>query len=75
MAESKIFIGPELRAIRLKREETQSEFAKMIGLSVSLVNAVERNQRSASLAFLLKISEACQINLLELTSSTTAVTV
>lgn len=47
----------------------------MIGLSVSLVNAVERNQRSASLAFLLKISEACQINLSELTSSTTAVTV
>ena len=52
METGKLFIGPRLRALRLERGLTQTDFARLLGVSGSLVNLLERNQRSASLAVL-----------------------
>ena len=75
MAKTKIFIGPRLRALRLARNLSQTDFAKQLGVSASLVNLLERNQRSASLAMLMKLSDVCQVDLAELTKANTPITV
>ena len=75
MAATKIFIGPRLRALRLARNLSQTDFAKQLGVSASLVNLLERNQRSASLAMLMKLSDVCQVDLAELTKANTPITV
>ena len=72
---SKVFIGPRLRSLRLARNLTQTEFARLLNVSASLINLLERNQRSASLAMLMKLSDACQVDIAELTKANTPVTV
>ena len=57
METGKLFIGPRLRALRLERGLTQTDFARLLGVSGSLVNLLERNQRSASLAVLMRLSD------------------
>lgn len=57
MAGEKIFIGPKLRELRIQRNLTQAQLAKLLGVSSSYVNLVEHNQRSASFKFLVTLTE------------------
>ena len=70
METGKLFIGPRLRALRLERGLTQTEFARLLGVSGSLVNLLERNQRSASLAVLMRLSDVFGLDLQDLTTQT-----
>ena len=71
MAGEKIFIGPKLRELRQNRNMTQAEIANALGVSASYVNLIERNQRSASLKFLIGLSDSFGLNWRELTNSDT----
>ncbi len=54
----KTFIGPRLRRLRTEAKQTQSEMAKVLGISNSYVNMLEKNERSVSVPVLLRILEA-----------------
>ncbi len=54
----KTFIGPQLRRLRQERAETQAQMARRLGISTAYVNLLENNQRSVSVAILLKLFEA-----------------
>ena len=69
MASEKIFIGPKLRDLRQQRGLTQAQLAGQLGVSASYVNLVEHNQRSASLKFLIKLTDKFGLDLLELTNA------
>lgn len=62
MAGEKIFIGPKLREMRQGRKLTQAEFATQLGVSASYINLIERNQRPASLKFLITLSDSFGLN-------------
>lgn len=68
MSNEKIFIGPKLRELRNARNLTQSQMANELGVSTSFVNLVEHNQRSASLKFLLSLSDRFDIDWRSLTN-------
>jgi XRE family transcriptional regulator, fatty acid utilization regulator len=69
MSREKIFIGPKVRELRSKRGLTQAEMASQLGVSPSYINLIERNQRSASLRFLISLSDNLGIDWRELTES------
>jgi len=54
----KTFIGPHLRRLRTGRGETQGAMARALGISVSYVNLLENNERSVSVAVLLRLFDA-----------------
>ncbi len=54
----KTFIGPHLRRLRLERGETQSAMARALGISSAYVNLLENNQRSVSVAVMLRLFDA-----------------
>ena len=54
----KTFIGPQLRRLRLERGETQGQMARRLGISAAYVNLLENNQRSVSVAILLRLFDA-----------------
>ena len=54
----KTFIGPHLRRLRLERGETQGAMARALGISPSYVNLLENNERSVSVAVLLRLFDA-----------------
>ena len=68
MAGEKLFIGPKLRELRKGRGLTQAELAGMLNVSASYVNLIERNQRSASLKFLISLSDGFGLNWRDLTN-------
>lgn len=53
----KINIGPRLKALRLKRGISQSDLAKLIGVTPSTISQVESNLIYPSLPALLKMAE------------------
>ncbi len=53
----KTFIGPHLRRLRLERKQTQGDMARTLGLSATYVNLLENNQRSVSVAVMLRLFE------------------
>ena len=53
----KTFIGPHLRRLRLERGETQQQMARALGISASYVNLLENNERSVSVAVMLRVFE------------------
>lgn len=53
----KTFIGPHLRRLRQERGQTQGQMARALGLSASYVNLLENNERSVSVAVLLRLFE------------------
>lgn len=53
----KTFIGPQLRRLRQDRGETQGAMARALGVSAAYVNLLENNQRSVSVAILLRVME------------------
>lgn len=69
MAGEKIFIGPKLRELRQSRQLTQAETAGELGVSASYINLIERNQRPASLKFLITLSDKYGLNWRELTNT------
>jgi predicted transcriptional regulator/DNA-binding XRE family transcriptional regulator len=54
----KTFIGPHLRRLRSERKQTQGQMAKALGISPAYVNLLENNQRSVSVAVLLRLFDA-----------------
>jgi XRE family transcriptional regulator, fatty acid utilization regulator len=54
----KTFIGPHLRRLRQERAETQAQMARRLDISTAYVNLLENNQRSVSVAILLRLFEA-----------------
>jgi XRE family transcriptional regulator, fatty acid utilization regulator len=53
----KTFVGPHLRRLRQEQGETQGAMAKRLGISAAYVNLLENNQRSISVAILLRLFE------------------
>jgi XRE family transcriptional regulator, fatty acid utilization regulator len=53
----KTFVGPHLRRLRQERAETQGSMARALGVSAAYVNLLENNQRSVSVAILLRLME------------------
>lgn len=58
----KIFIGPRLRRLRNETTQTQAEMAKVLGISASYVNMLEKNERSVSVPVLLRLFESYGVN-------------
>jgi XRE family transcriptional regulator, fatty acid utilization regulator len=54
----KTFIGPHMRRLRQERGETQGQMARRLGVSAAYVNLLENNQRSVSVAVLLRLFQA-----------------
>ena len=54
----KTFIGPRLRRLRIEANQTQAEMAKILGISTSYVNMLEKNERSVSVPVLLRLLDA-----------------
>jgi hypothetical protein len=54
----KTFIGPHLRRLRMDRGETQAQMARALGISASYVNLLENNERSVSVAVLLRLFDS-----------------
>lgn len=69
MSREKVFIGPKVRELRVKRGFTQADFSALLGVSPSYINLIERNQRSASLRFLISLSDNLGVDWRELTQS------
>ncbi len=53
----KTFIGPRLRRLRQEHDQTQAQMAKVLGISTSYVNLLEKNERSVSVPVMLKLFE------------------
>jgi hypothetical protein len=69
----KTFIGPRLRRLRQDRGETQGQMARALGISVAYVNLLESNQRSVSVAVLLRILDVYGLDWRELAADDDAV--
>ena len=63
----KLFAGARLRRLRLQRGVTQTRMADDLGVSVSYLNLIERNQRPLTAAFLLKLAGSYDVDLRQLT--------
>jgi len=66
-ADRKLFAGARLRRLRLQRGVTQTRLAGDLGVSVSYLNLIERNQRPLTASFLLKLASAYDLDLRQLT--------
>jgi predicted transcriptional regulator/transcriptional regulator with XRE-family HTH domain len=64
----KIFAGARIRRLRTQRGLTQTRMAADLGVSVSYLNLIERDQRPLSASFLLKLAQAHDIDIRSLTS-------
>lgn len=58
----KTFIGPQLRRVRQENGETQGQMARRLGVSTGYVNLLENNQRSVSVAILMRLFEVYGID-------------
>ncbi len=59
----KLFAGARIRRIRTARGLTQTRMASDLGVSVSYLNLIERDQRPLSAAFLLKLAGTYDLDL------------
>lgn len=66
MAEQKIFAGPRIRRVRNALGLTQTAMAEELGISLSYLNLIERNQRPLTVQLLLKLSAVYKVDLEEL---------
>jgi XRE family transcriptional regulator, fatty acid utilization regulator len=66
MTDKKIFAGPRVRRLRQSLQVTQAAMAGTLGISPSYLNLVERNQRPLTAQLLLRLAEAYQLDLREL---------
>ena len=58
----KTFVGPQLRQLRRRNDQTQAEMARLLGVSASYVNLLENNQRSLSVPVLMALSDAYRVD-------------
>jgi transcriptional regulator with XRE-family HTH domain len=56
-------LGNKLRALRRRQGLTQVEMAAQLGISPSYLNLIEHNQRALTLALLLKLAEAYDVDM------------
>lgn len=63
----KLFAGARIRRIRAARGLTQTRMANDLGVSVSYLNLIERDQRPLSASFLLKLAGSYDLDLKSLT--------
>ncbi|MEM1046821.1 MAG: short-chain fatty acyl-CoA regulator family protein [Pseudomonadota bacterium] len=68
----KTFIGPRLRRLRLENSQTQTQMAKVLGISTSYVNLLEKNERSVSVAVLMKLFENYDVDWREIAEDDTS---
>ena len=68
----KLFAGARIRRIRSSRGLTQTRMAHDLGVSVSYLNLIERDQRPLSAAFLLKLAGSYDLDLKSLTGTDSA---
>lgn len=66
----KLLIGPRIRRLRTSLGLTQARMAEELGISGSYLNLIESNQRAISANVLLRLSDAYDLDLGELTSGT-----
>jgi transcriptional regulator with XRE-family HTH domain len=59
-------VGMALRAYRLRREQSQSDLARLAGVSPSAISQVERGERGLSLETLLALAQRLNVTLDEL---------
>ena len=64
----KLFAGPRIRRMRGELGLTQTRMAESLGVSVSYLNLIERNQRPVTAQFLLRLAEVHAVDLRSLTS-------
>jgi predicted transcriptional regulator/transcriptional regulator with XRE-family HTH domain len=65
----KLFAGARVRRLRNSRGLTQTRMASDLGVSVSYLNLIERDQRPLSAAFLLKLASTYDLDLKSLAES------
>ena len=58
-------LGSRVRSHRRKRQITQVELARRLGISASYLNLIEHNQRSLTAPLLLKVAEEFQLDFRE----------
>src|ERR1700743_535705 len=66
--ERKLFRGPRLRRLRREMGLTQTRMAEDLGVSPSYLNYLERNQRPVTAQVLLRLAEAYDIDIRNLSS-------
>ncbi|HVT38304.1 MAG TPA: short-chain fatty acyl-CoA regulator family protein [Gemmatimonadaceae bacterium] len=57
-----VLLGKRIRAVRLKRELTQTAFADRLGISSSYLNLIENDRRPCTTALLLKLASTFDID-------------
>lgn len=63
----KIFAGARVRRLRTQRGLTQTRMANDLGVSISYLNLIERDQRPLSASFLLKLAQSYDLDIRGLT--------
>lgn len=63
-------IGPELRQLRLQRDQTLAQLSEATGISVSTLSRLESGQRKPTLELLLPLVNAHQVSLDDLVRKT-----
>ncbi|MBS0241358.1 MAG: DUF2083 domain-containing protein [Proteobacteria bacterium] len=67
----KMMVGPRLRQLRRSNKQTQAEMARALGVSTAYVNLLENNQRSLTVALLMKLADVYGVDWREMTKDTT----
>jgi hypothetical protein len=66
MTEKKLFAGPRVRRLRQSLDVSQATMARALGISASYLNLLERNQRPLTAQLVLKLAEAYDVDLRDL---------
>ena len=66
MAPRKALLGNRIRRLRKERELTQQQMAERLGISPSYLNLIEHDERPITVALLLKLGQAFNVDLQEL---------
>src|SRR5438445_7757642 len=67
--ERKLFVGARVRRVRLEHGLNQTEMAERLGVSISYLNLIERNQRPLTANVLLRLASAFDLELRALMQS------
>src|SRR6201991_52659 len=65
----KLFVGPRFRRIRQQLGLSQTQIAEGLGISLSYINLIERNQRPVTAQILLRLAEAYALALRDLATA------
>jgi len=75
LTREKLIIGPRVRRLRQSLGLTQTAMASDIGISVSYLNLIERNQRPMSAKVLLRLADVFDIDITQLSPNSDIQTV